>query len=44
MIAVDFFRFDDDGKINERWDVLQEEVPASQTASGNAMFPIQAHY
>ena len=44
MIAVDFFRFDDDGKINERWDVLQEEVPASQTASGYAMFPIQAHY
>lgn len=42
MIAVDFFRFDDDGKINEHWDVLQEEVPTEKTASGNAMFPIKA--
>jgi len=22
----------------EHWDVLQEEVPATETASGNAMF------
>lgn len=40
MIGVDFFRFDENGKMNEHWDVLQEEVPASKTASGNAMFPI----
>lgn len=34
--GVDIFRFSDDGKIIEHWDVLQE-VPA-MTASGNDMF------
>ncbi|WP_458114123.1 nuclear transport factor 2 family protein [Arthrobacter sp. R1-13] len=34
--GVDIFRFSDDGKIIEHWDVLQE-VPAT-TASGNDMF------
>jgi predicted SnoaL-like aldol condensation-catalyzing enzyme len=34
--AVDIFRFNDDGKIVEHWDVLQE-VP-TETASGNDMF------
>lgn len=34
--AVDIFRFSDDGKIIEHWDVLQE-VPTT-TASGNDMF------
>lgn len=37
MIAVDIFRLQD-GKLVEHWDVLQEEVPAAQTKSGNAMF------
>lgn len=37
MIAVDIFRVED-GKVLEHWDVLQEEVPAANTASGNAMF------
>ncbi|MDE3823656.1 nuclear transport factor 2 family protein [Sinorhizobium meliloti] len=37
MIAVDMFRIEK-GKIAEHWDVLQEEVPASQTKSGNPMF------
>ena len=27
-----------DGKVVEHWDVMQEEVPASATASGNPMF------
>ena len=36
LIVVDIFRFED-GKIAEHWDVVQEEVPASKTASGNAM-------
>jgi predicted SnoaL-like aldol condensation-catalyzing enzyme len=26
------------GKLVEHWDVMQEEVPASETASGNPMF------
>jgi predicted SnoaL-like aldol condensation-catalyzing enzyme len=26
------------GKLVEHWDVMQEEVPASKTASGNPMF------
>jgi predicted SnoaL-like aldol condensation-catalyzing enzyme len=34
--GVDIFRFNDDGKIIEHWDVLQE-VPET-TASGNDMF------
>jgi predicted SnoaL-like aldol condensation-catalyzing enzyme len=37
MIGVDIFRVAD-GKVAEHWDVLQEEVPASATASGNPMF------
>ena len=37
MIAVDIFRMKD-GKVVEHWDVMQEEVPAAKTASGNAMF------
>jgi predicted SnoaL-like aldol condensation-catalyzing enzyme len=37
MIAVDIFRLAD-GRVAEHWDVMQEEVPASATASGNAMF------
>jgi predicted SnoaL-like aldol condensation-catalyzing enzyme len=36
MAAVDIFRLNDDGKIIEHWDVLQE-IPA-ETASGNDMF------
>jgi predicted SnoaL-like aldol condensation-catalyzing enzyme len=39
MIAVDIFRIKD-GKITEHWDVLQEEVPATKSVSGNSMFPI----
>jgi predicted SnoaL-like aldol condensation-catalyzing enzyme len=34
--GVDIFRFNDDGKIIEHWDVLQP-VPET-TASGNDMF------
>jgi hypothetical protein len=26
------------GKIAEHWDVMQEEVPAAQSANGNSMF------
>ena len=37
MIAVDIFRVAN-GKLAEHWDVMQEEVPASATASGNPMF------
>jgi predicted SnoaL-like aldol condensation-catalyzing enzyme len=37
IVAVDIFRVKD-GKVVEHWDVLQEEVPASATASGNPMF------
>ena len=37
MIGVDIFRVKD-GKVVEHWDVLQEEVLASNTMSGNAMF------
>ena len=36
-VGVDIFRLKD-GKIIEHWDVLQEEVPADKTASGNPMF------
>jgi predicted SnoaL-like aldol condensation-catalyzing enzyme len=38
MIAVDIFRFAE-GKIVEHWDVMQKEVLAPLTKSGNAMFP-----
>ena len=37
VIAVDIFRIKD-GKVVEHWDVMQEEVLATATASGNAMF------
>jgi predicted SnoaL-like aldol condensation-catalyzing enzyme len=37
MVGVDIFRVAS-GKIAEHWDVLQEEVPASQSANGNSMF------
>ena len=37
LVAVDIFRVRD-GKVIEHWDVMQEEVPAGNTASGNAMF------
>jgi predicted SnoaL-like aldol condensation-catalyzing enzyme len=37
MIAVDIFRVAN-GKIAEHWDVMQEEVPAAESANGNSMF------
>jgi predicted SnoaL-like aldol condensation-catalyzing enzyme len=37
MVGVDIFRVAN-GKIAEHWDVLQEEVPAAQSANGNSMF------
>jgi predicted SnoaL-like aldol condensation-catalyzing enzyme len=36
LIVVDIFRLEQ-GKIAEHWDVVQEEVPAAKTASGNPM-------
>jgi predicted SnoaL-like aldol condensation-catalyzing enzyme len=36
MVAVDIFRVAN-GKIAEHWDVMQEEVPAAQSANGNSM-------
>lgn len=36
VIVVDIFRLED-GKIAEHWDVVQEETPASKSASGNPM-------
>ena len=37
MVAVDIFRLKG-GKVAEHWDVMQEEVPASKSVSGNPMF------
>ena len=37
MVAVDIFRVED-GKVVEHWDVMQEEILATNTASGNGMF------
>ena len=37
MVAVDIFCIVDD-KRAEHWDVMQEQVPAGQTRSGNSMF------
>jgi predicted SnoaL-like aldol condensation-catalyzing enzyme len=37
MVAVDIFRVVG-GKVTEHWDVMQEEIEASATASGNPMF------
>jgi len=39
LIGVDILRVKE-GKLVEHWDVLQEEVPAENTASKNPMFPI----
>jgi predicted SnoaL-like aldol condensation-catalyzing enzyme len=36
--GIDIFRFDDDGKIVEHWDVLQVVPPASEAKHGNGMF------
>ena len=36
MVAVDIFRVAN-GRIAEHWDVMQEEVPAAQSANGNSM-------
>lgn len=40
LVTVDIFRVKD-GKLVEHWDVMQEDVPASQTKSGRPMFPIE---
>ena len=40
MVAVDIFRVAN-GKIAEHWDVMQEEVPAAQSANGNSMLTTQ---
>ncbi len=40
LVAVDIFKVKN-GKLTEHWDILQEEVPAEKTASGNSMFPIK---
>ena len=37
MIVVDIFRIEG-GKVAEHWDVMQKEVPASDSANGNSMF------
>ncbi len=39
LVTVDIFRVKH-GKLVEHWDVMQENVPASQTKSGRPMFPI----
>jgi len=39
MVAIDVFRVAN-GKVAEHWDVMQEEVPASEAVNGNPMFPI----
>jgi predicted SnoaL-like aldol condensation-catalyzing enzyme len=40
LIVVDIMKVKDD-KIVEHWDVVQDEVVAADTTSGNAMFPIE---
>ncbi|MDP9066480.1 MAG: nuclear transport factor 2 family protein [Pseudomonadota bacterium] len=40
LVAVDIFRVKN-GKLVEHWDVMQDDVPASQTKSGRPMFPIE---
>ena len=39
LVTVDIFRVKN-GKLVEHWDVMQENVPASQTKSHRPMFPI----
>lgn len=39
LVAVDIFRVES-GKVVEHWDVMQAEIPASQTVSGNSMFTL----
>jgi predicted SnoaL-like aldol condensation-catalyzing enzyme len=39
MVAIDIFRVAN-GKVAEHWDVMQEEVPATEAVNGNPMFPI----
>ncbi|EJL57827.1 hypothetical protein PMI09_00802 [Rhizobium sp. CF122] len=39
MVAIDVFRVAN-GKVAEHWDVMQEEVPATEAVNGNPMFPI----
>jgi predicted SnoaL-like aldol condensation-catalyzing enzyme len=39
LVAVDIFRFED-GLVVEHWDVLQDELKASATVSGNSMFEL----
>jgi predicted SnoaL-like aldol condensation-catalyzing enzyme len=39
LVAVDIFRVAN-GKIAEHWDVMQEEVPATQSANGHSMFAV----
>ena len=39
LVTVDIFRVKE-GKLIEHWDVMQEDVPATQTKSGRPMFPI----
>ena len=43
LVAVDIFRVKD-GKLAEHWDVLQEEVPAENTANKNAMFTTNLYF
>jgi len=40
LVAVDIFKVKD-GKVVEHWDVMQEEVPAAQSANGNSMLSTQ---
>ncbi len=40
MIVVDIFKVVN-GRFVEHWDVVQEEVAAEKTISGNSMFPIK---
>jgi predicted SnoaL-like aldol condensation-catalyzing enzyme len=37
VVVVDIFRIEN-GRLAEHWDVIQEEVPTEQTASGRPMF------
>jgi predicted SnoaL-like aldol condensation-catalyzing enzyme len=39
LVAVDIFRVAN-GRIAEHWDVMQEEVPAAQSANGNSMLTV----